>query len=37
MERIAAGKPIHTLILTGHDGPFHDWAQATSKALEGSP
>jgi type 1 glutamine amidotransferase len=32
---IAAGaeKSIRTLILTGHDGPFHDW-RATSKALK---
>jgi type 1 glutamine amidotransferase len=26
------GKPINALILTGHDGPFHDWRK-TSKAL----
>jgi len=26
-------KPIETLILTGHDGPFHDWKQ-TSKMLK---
>jgi type 1 glutamine amidotransferase len=28
-----AGKPIRALVLTGHDGPFHDW-RATSKALK---
>src|SRR5205823_7055892 len=26
-------KPINALILTGHDGPFHDWRK-TSKALK---
>ncbi len=32
LSDVAVGKPIQTLILTGHDGPFHDW-RATSKAL----
>ncbi len=28
-----SARPIQTLILTGHDGPFHNW-RATSKALQ---
>lgn len=31
--RAAEQKPIHALILTGHDGPFHKWRE-TSKALK---
>jgi type 1 glutamine amidotransferase len=32
LARVRLGKEISTLILTGHDGPFHDW-RATSRAL----
>ncbi len=33
LAAVATGQPLHALILTGHDGPFHDW-RATSKALK---
>lgn len=30
---VAVGRPVETLVVTGHDGPFHDW-KANSAALK---
>ena len=34
LAAVRVGSPIRAAILTGHDGPFHDW-RATSQALKG--